>query len=64
MKKRWFDDWEVTHYFKDKGRRSVVIKLPYSAVDKEIKFKSVTDKRILHLIDLIDCALTELTKKL
>lgn len=61
MKKRWFDDWKVEKLCNG-GLR---VELPHSksGVNK-VAFRSIkNDARINWLAMVIDCALTELTKK-
>lgn len=61
MKKKWFRDWSVIY---KNGGVEVFVNLPNSHTAKKVHFRSIKrDARIKWLIDIVDCALTELSKK-
>lgn len=62
--KAWYGNWFIQKSFNnDRGRVSVDVLIPNSKTVKRIHFRSVTDERVNNLIDLLDCALSELSKK-
>lgn len=64
MKKGWFDNWEVKYQSKGDGFISKVsVTVPHAYGTKVVRFRSVRDARIKWLISVLECALSELTKK-
>ncbi len=62
-KKKWFDDWNVTKYYKDRGRVSIDVKLPHAYGVQQVHFRSTPDHRVRWLVEVLDCALTELSQR-
>ncbi len=60
MNKKWYDDWKVTVF----GNGKRVLELPNSHTNTEIVFVDKEGTSVMTaLLDVADCALTELTNK-
>ena len=64
-KPNWYDNWQIEWGMNEEGGKTVKVSLPNGLgyFGNKITFDKVTDARVLHLVDIIDSALSELSRR-
>lgn len=61
---KWYDNWLITRSSDGKTFTKTLVSMPHShSKHHRVYFKRISDARTQWLIELLDCALTELSNR-
>lgn len=63
--KNWYENWSIEWGQNPQGNKTIKVYLPKAlgVFGNKITFDKVTDARVFHLVDIIDSALSELSRR-